>query len=72
MKSFEVEISCQSGGAAHKHMIVVEAGQSPVFNASKPAKVRLQYMCPVSGQALIAAFTPPIGASRPFTVAKVT
>ncbi len=71
MKSFEVEISCHSGGTTHKHTIVVEAGQSPVFNASKPVKVRLQYVCPVTAQQLIAIFTPPLGASRPFTVAKV-
>lgn len=72
MKSFEVEISCQSGGTAHKHTIVVETGQGRVFNASKSAKVRLQYVCPVTAQEFIATFTPPVGASRPFTVAKVT
>jgi hypothetical protein len=72
MKSFEVEVTCHGGGKAHKHKIVVETGQSPVFNASKPAKVRLQYKCPVTAQELIATFTPPVGASRPFTVAKVS
>ena len=71
MTSFEVEVGCQGGGTPHKHTIVVEVGQEPVYNASKPSKVRLQYTCPVSGQALIAIFTPPVGASRPFSVTKV-
>lgn len=71
MASFEVEVGCQGGGTAHKHTIVVETGLPPIFNASKPSKVRLQYTCPVSGQALIATVTPPVGASRPFAVTKV-
>jgi hypothetical protein len=71
MASFEIEVGCQGGGTAHKHTIVVETGHEPVYNASKPSKIRLQYTCPVSGQALIASFNPPVGASRPFSVTKV-
>jgi hypothetical protein len=71
MASFEVEVDCQGGGTVHRHTIAVESGQGPVFNASKPSKVRLQYTCPTSGQALIATFTPPVGASRPFSIRTV-
>jgi hypothetical protein len=71
MKSFEVEVDCQGGGTAHTHTIVVGAGEEPIYNASPSSNVRLQYTCPQSGQALIAIFKPPVGASRPFSVTKV-
>jgi hypothetical protein len=71
MGNFEIEVSCDRGGTPHTHRLVVEPGQSVVFGASKPTKVRLQYTCPATGEPQMAIFTPPIGAARPFAVVKV-
>ena len=70
MEQFQLEVVCNAGGTPHKHVILVEHG-SGAFGASRPGNVRLQYTCPVSGEALIATFQPPVGASRPFAVASV-
>jgi len=70
MEQFQLEIVCNAGGTPHKHVIVVEHGKG-AFGASRPSNVRLQYTCPISGEALIATFQPPVGSSRPFAVASV-
>jgi hypothetical protein len=70
MSNFEIEVNCSSGGTPHKHTIVVESTPG-VHGASPPTRVRLQYTCPVTEEALLAIFQPPVGAARPFTIAKV-
>ena len=70
MNNFEIEVSCNSGGTSHTHTIVVESSRG-VHGASPPTKVRLQYTCPVTEEALMAIFQPPVGAARPFNIAKV-
>lgn len=70
MKGFEIEATCNGGGTPHTHKITVEHGPD-VYGAGAPSNVRLQYMCPVSQEALIVTFKPPTGAGRPFTIAKV-
>lgn len=72
MKTFEISVSCQSGGSPHRHSIVVKAGDSVVYNVAPPSNVRLQYTCPVTRQALVATFAPPAGFARPFAIASVT
>ena len=71
MPTFEVEVTCSSGGVAHTHRLVIEPDSSGVFNASPPSKVRLQFNCPVSGQAVVVPITPPVGAARPFNIQQV-
>ena len=69
-KSFEVEVDCVGGGTPHVHRMLVTAG-SVVYNVA-PTRVRLQYVCPASGEALMASFDVPAGAGRPFAVARVS
>lgn len=70
MNTFEIAINCQSGGTKHTHTIVIES-TTGVHGAAPPTRVRLQYTCPVTAEALIAIFQPPVGAARPFNIAKV-
>ena len=70
MEQFSVEVACRGGGTPHTHTMHVEHG-SGAYGVSAPAKVRLQYICPLTGEAFIAMFQPPVGAGRPFTVTKV-
>ena len=70
MCNFEINVNCTSGGIVHTHTIVVKSSTG-AYGASHPSRVRLQYTCPVTGDALIAAFEPPNGAARPFSVEKV-
>ena len=70
MGSFEITVACNSGETEHSHSIVVESSTG-AYGASKPARVRLQYTCPVTGTPLIATFEPPAGAARPFAIAEV-
>jgi hypothetical protein len=70
-RTFEHEVICHGGGAAHKHTLVIEPNESGVYGASPPTKVRLQFICPVSGQAVVVPISPPVGASRPFDVKQV-
>jgi hypothetical protein len=70
MHNFDLEVSCNSGGTPHAHTIVVESSTG-VQGSSRPTRVRLQYTCPVTGAALMATFEPPVGAARPFIIAKV-
>jgi hypothetical protein len=67
---FEIETKCNGGGTPHTHKIAVEHGPE-VFGAASPSNVRLQYICPLSREALIVTFKPPVGVGRPFTIAKV-
>jgi hypothetical protein len=71
MDSFEIEVGCSGGGTAHTHRIVVKAGPG-TYGASPPTNARMQYTCPVTGEAFIATFKPPTGAGRPFAIEKVT
>jgi hypothetical protein len=70
VEGFEIETSCNGGGTLHTHRITVEHG-TVVYGASPQSNVRLQYICPLSREALIVTFKPPTGVGRPFTVAKV-
>lgn len=70
MNNFEVEVNCNSGGTSHTHTIVVESNTG-VRGASPPTRVRLQYTCPNTKEALMAIIQPPVGAARPFNIAKV-
>jgi hypothetical protein len=70
MEQFQLEVVCNAGGTPHKHVIVVEHA-SGAFGASRPGNVRLQYTCPVNGEAHVATFQPPVGAKRPFAVTSV-
>jgi hypothetical protein len=70
MERFTVQVPCTGGGASHTHTIVVEHSTGS-YGASAPGRVRLQFTCPLTGEAFIANFQPPVGAGRPFTVATV-
>jgi hypothetical protein len=70
MNNFEIVVSCYSGGTPHTHTIVVESSTG-VRGASTPTRVRLQYTCPATREALMATFEPPVGAARPFNILKV-
>jgi len=70
MNTFEIEINCRSGGTNHTHTIVVES-TTGVRGAGPPTNVRLQYTCPVTAEAAMAIFQPPVGAARPFNITKV-
>lgn len=70
MNKFEIKVSCNSGGISHTHTIIVESSTG-VHGASRPTRVRLQYTCPLTREALMAIFEPPVGAARPFNIANV-
>jgi hypothetical protein len=69
-QTFEIEVNCESGGKPHTHTIVVKS-DTVIHGSSKPSRVRLQYTCPTTGEALIATFEPPVGAGKPLTVTQV-
>ena len=68
---FEVSVRCVSGSSPHRHVLVVRSTGSLKYGAAKPAQARLQYTCPVTGDAAIASFEPPLHAPRPFKIAEV-
>jgi hypothetical protein len=68
---FTVSVDCSAGGVAHKHDVVIRAGEGGVHGSSTPEPIRLQYRCPVAASDRKLRFTPPVGAARPFDVIEV-
>ena len=71
MVEFTVSVDCNAGGVAHRHDVVVRAGEGGVHGSSTPEPIRLQYHCPVSALDRMVRFRPPVGAARPFDVVEV-
>jgi hypothetical protein len=72
MDNFTVIIKCGTADDPHSHEVTVSHAISEVFGVAPPAKVRLQYTCPITGTTRIMTFKPPVGAARPFEVQAVT
>jgi hypothetical protein len=70
MSDFSVSVTCKAGEAPHEHTIVIGSG-SGAYGVAAPSAVRLQYTCPLTGDALITTFKPPVGAARPFSIREV-
>jgi hypothetical protein len=68
MASFKLIVECGTPDAPHQHEVTIGHESSPVVGVSPPAKVRLQYACPVSGVTRMMTFRPPQGAARPFGI----
>lgn len=67
MATFTVSVNCASGTTPHQHLLTVESGDRS-FGVAPTTQVRLQYTCPLTGQAAIAAFLPPAEALRPYKI----
>jgi hypothetical protein len=71
MDSFKLIVECGTPDGRHHHEVIIGHASSPVVGAAPPGKVRLQYMCPVSGVTKMMTFRPPRGAARPFEIRKL-
>lgn len=72
MNSFKLIVECGTHDTRHEHEVTISHGRGEVVGAAPPAKVRLQYTCPISGTAKMMTFRPPGGAARPFAILAVT
>jgi hypothetical protein len=70
MDRFKLIVECGTPDARHEHEVTISHGEG-VVGAAPPAKVRLQYICPVSGLTRMMTFNPPRGAARPFGIVAV-
>jgi hypothetical protein len=69
--TFEVEVTCNAGGVSHAHVVTISSEGGEVVSATKPQNMRMQYVCPASGQPRIMTFKPPAGFARPYKVRSV-
>jgi hypothetical protein len=69
-KHFEVSVACGDGDARHTHTLHISCAIGS-FGAAQPPRVRLEYSCPETGEARTAIVRPPVGAAKPFSVARV-
>jgi hypothetical protein len=71
VKSFEIAVACNAGGSKHEHLVVVSASDGEVAQISNTGKVKLRYICPISGEPRFMRFIPPVGIRRPFAIESV-